>query len=208
MINLFKTTKDHRQYWKTRKIDWKQSYWTPEHPHRNRIVELLGNFDFHSVLEVGCAAGANLQRIHEVFPRADIGGIDWNADAIGTAKGLLPRASILQVGDATDIYLSSKGADILLSDMAFIYLDKRNFRKALKEAKRVARKGVIFCEFHHSRWVMRVFLKYAAGYFAYNFRRELEREGFYDIAMYKLTDEDWPGGEPQKTFAWIITART
>src|SRR3990167_1995895 len=144
---ILKTTKYWHNYWATRHIDWNQAYMTPDHPHRNLIINELKRFRFRSVLEVGCAAGANLYKIKQVFPHSDIGGIDWNAMAMETAKKYLPKASVLQVGEATDIYISNKGADILLTDMCYIYLNKRNFRKALKEAKRIARVGVIFCEF-------------------------------------------------------------
>ena len=181
---------------------------TPEHPHRDVIVEKLKSlYPFRSVLEVGCAAGANLYRVKQAFPKSDIGGIDWNAQAIETAKQYLPKASVLQVGEATDVYIGSKGADIVMSDMCYIYLDKKNFRKALEEVKRIARVGVLFCEFHHKNWFMRKLLRITTGYNSYNFRKELRRAGFSDIQFYKLTERDWPGGNPQKDFGWIIVAK-
>lgn len=207
MKGLFKTTNFYRKYWQKRKIDWVQAYMTPEHSHRALIIQHLRDFKFKSVLEVGCGAGANLLRIKTVFPWVDVGGIDWNVEAIETAKKYLPKSSILQVGEANDIYLSWKGADILLSDMCLIYMDKKNFRKVIQEAKRIARVGVVFCEFHHSNWLMRKALKFGTGYNAYDYKKELEKEGFYDIKMTKITEKDWPGGEPQKSFGWIISAR-
>ena len=206
---ILKSTNWHREYWKARKIDWNQAYMNPDHPHRSIIVDKLREFGvFRSVLEVGCAAGANLYKIKQTFPSSDVGGIDWSADAIEEAKRMLPRAPILQVGEATDIYISDKGTDILLSDMCYIYLDKNNFCKAIKEAKRAARNGVIFCEFHHPSWIVRQLLKWRTGYNAYDYPQELKNAGFYDIELKKLKEQDWPGGEPQKTFGFIISART
>lgn len=204
---ILKSTRYWRNYWKKRQLDWVQSYMTPDHPHRQIIVNKLKGFNFRSVLEVGCGAGANLVKIKQSFPWADVGGVDWNAEAIETAKKYLPLASVLQVGEAADIYISSKGADLILSDMCYIYLDKKNFRKALIEVKRVARMGIILCEFHHSNWVMRKLLKWASGYNAYNYETELKRAGFNDIELYKLTEQDWPGGEPQKSYGYVIMAR-
>ena len=205
---LFKTTNWQRKYWKNRKINWEESYMTPEHPHRQLIIDALKGFGFFkSVLEVGCASGANIYKIKQNFSYVDVGGIDWNADAIETAKKFLPRATVLQVGEAQDIYISSGGADIILSDMCLIYLSKKDFKKALKEFKRVARVGIVLCEFHRKNWLERLGVKILTGYNAYDYGRELKRLGFYDITIRKVTEEEWPKGEPQKTFCNIITAR-
>ena len=206
---IAKTTGYWRRYWKERKIDWNQSYMNPDHPHRQIIIDKLRNFGvFRSILEVGCAAGANLYKIKQNFPGADIGGLDWNADAIEEAKRMLPRASVLQVGEATDIYISNKGADILLSDMCFIYLSPGEFKKAIKEARRVARVGVIFCEFHQEKWIKRLLVKIFTGYNAYNYRKELIKAGFHDIEITPLTTKQWPDTEKEKGLRCIITART
>lgn len=205
---LLKTTNRFRKYWKERKIDWHQAYFTPEHPHRQLFIEKLKDFQFKSLLEVGCAAGANLYRIKKAFPWVDVGGIDWNEDAINEAKKMLVGCSVLQVGEATDIYISDKGADILISDMCFIYLDGKNFKKALKEAKRVARNGVIFCEFHETNFFRRLLIKLSTGYNAYDYRKELLNAGFHDIQIQSLTTKDWPDTEKEKGLRCIITARS
>ena len=204
---IVKSTNYFRRYWKGRAINWKDSYFTPNHPHRQLLIDALRQFSFRSVLEVGCAAGANLYKIKQNFPKVDVGGIDWNVDAIEEAKKMLPKVAVLQVGEATDIYISSKGSDIILTDMCYIYLDKKNFHKAIQEAKRVARVGIVLCEFHHPNWFMRQALKLTTGYNAYDYQKELERAGFYDIQFTKLTEQDWPGGEPQKSYGFVISAR-
>lgn len=208
MKGLLKTTGYFRNYWKNRKIDWHQSYFNVDHPHRDVIVEKLKRFRFKSVLEVGCAAGANLYKIKKAFPWTDIGGIDWNADAIEEAKRMLPGISVLQQGEASDIYISDKGADILMSDMCLIYMDKSNFHKAIREAKRVARNGVLFCEFHEPSWIKRILIKLVKGYNAYDYRKILKKYGFHDIQVYKLTDEEWPGAEAEGRIRCIITAKS
>lgn len=206
-LGMLKNTDFFRRYWKGRVLNWHAGYFTPDHPHRQRIIEVLRRFSFRSVLEVGCGAGANIYKIKQNFPHSDVGGIDWNAAAIEEAKRMLPRVAVLQVGEATDIYISDHGTDVLLSDMCLIYLSKKDFRKAMKEARRVARNGVVFCEFHHPSWFMRQALKWTTGYNSYDYEKELLRAGFYDIEMYKLTEEDWPGGNPQRDYGWIISAR-
>jgi len=198
-----------RKYWKGRTLGWRQSYTDVGHPHRQVIIDKLRGFGiFRSILEVGCGAGANLYKIKQIYPGADVGGIDWSASAIEEAKRILPKATVLQVGEAQDIYISNKGADILLSDMCYIYLGKKNFREAIKEAKRVARIGVIFCEFNETNWFKRLGVKMLTGYNAYDYRKELSEAGFYDIEIQKLTTTDWPGTERERGLRCIITART
>ena len=91
--------------------------------------------------------------------------------------------------------------------MCLIYLTKKNFRKVLEEARRVARVGMVFCEFHHKSWFRRQILRWTSGYNSYDFEKELKKAGFYDIQMYKLTEQDWPGGNPQRDYGWIISAK-
>ena len=197
-----------RKYWKNRTLGWKQAYTEVDHPHRQVLINKLRKVGiFRSVLEVGCAAGANLYKIKQAYPGADIGGLDWSGAAIEEAKKILPRASVLQVGEATDIYISNKGADILLSDMCYIYLDKKNFRKAIREAKRVARIGVIFCEFHSTNWFKRMGVKFLTGYNAYSYKKELEGAGFHDVEVTPLTVDQWPGTEREKGLRCVITAK-
>ncbi len=208
MKGLLKTTNWQRKYWKERKIDWQQAYFTPDHPHRQLIISALKQFGFFkSVLELGCAAGANIYKIKQNFPHVDVGGIDWSADAIETAKKFLPRATVLQVGEAQDIYISSGGADIILTDMCLIYLSGKDFRKALREFKRVARVGLVLCEFHRESWFERLGVKILTGYNSYDYRKELTRAGFHQIEITPLTIQDWPDTEKEKGLRCIITAR-
>ena len=208
MKGLLKNTAWHRKYWKKRVINWHDSYWTPEHPHRDRIIEALQQFHpFRSVLEVGCAAGANLYRVKQAFPQSDVGGMDWSADAIAEAKKIMPKVSVLQVGEATDIYIGSQGTDILLSDMCYIYLSKRDFRKAMKEAKRAVRLGVVFCEFHEKSAIKRFLIRLVTGYNAYDYRAELLKAGFHDVQIKSLTTKDWPDTEKENGLRAVISAR-
>lgn len=79
-------TKKHKMYWKKRDIDWSKAYWTPEHPHRQVIVNILNGYTFNSVLEVGCGVGANLYCLKKALPHLKIAGCDINPQAIEEAK--------------------------------------------------------------------------------------------------------------------------
>ena len=207
MFQFFKNTKYWSDYWRLRKIDWQKSYTsTWQHPHRYIISGILHTFPWISLLEIGCGSGANLINIIKQFPNRQLGGIDINPEAIEQAQKTFTGA-FLKVGSLEDIMISDNATDVVLSDMALMYIDPFKIDKAINEIKRITRKYVIFCELHSSNLYDRIRLRLTSGYNAYNYKKLLTRHGFYDIEMMKVTEEIWPNGQPQKTFGYIIKAK-
>lgn len=209
-MKLFKTTKGHKKYWLNRKIDWQKSYLSQEaldHPHRKLLVNILRGFQWISLIEIGCASGANLVNIVKSIPGKQVGGIDLCPEAIATAKKHFSENTFLHVNSGDDILMSDNGTDIVLSDMTLFYVGSRDIKKYVKEIKRISRSYVLLCELHTESWWERLLLKIGSGYTAHNWKKLLEKEDFYDIASYKLTDKDWPGGEPQKTYGYVFIAK-
>lgn len=206
-MNLFKSTEEHKKYWKDRKINWQTSYLdTWDHPHRKVLSYMLKRIPWFSLMEIGCGSGANLKQIVKTIPGKQLGGIDINKDSVDLAKETFKGGVFFQCS-ADDIMMSDKSTDVLLSDMTLIYVDNWNIRRYLKEIKRVTRKYVVLCEFHHKSWFKRMHLKLTSGYNAYNWEKLLTSEDFYDIISYKLSEEEWPGGNPQKTFGQVLIAK-
>lgn len=206
-MKLFQTTKKWVKYWSERKINWRDHYVsTYNHPHRHIISSILSQFNWGSLMEIGVGAGANLINIVKKIPGKQLGGIDVSADAIKTAEECF-TGGYFKVGGVEDIPMSDNATDVILSDMCLIYLDPRTIDKAMSEIKRVARNYIVFCEFHHNSWFKRLKLRLTSGYFAYNYKTLLEKHGFYDIIIRKLPPESWENHDPQKTYAYIITAR-
>ena len=198
--------KNHKKYWKNRKIDWNQAYFNLDHPHRDLIIRALRGMKFATVYEIGCGAGANLYKIQQTFG-VRVGGIDINPDAIEEAKKHLRIDSIMEASDIDSIFMNDKSVDVLLSDMTLIYIGPLKMRKVMKEIVRITRRHILLVEFHSTSFWKRLRLYFKTGYFSYNYRKLLEKYGFYDVEAYKLKEEDWPGGEPQKTFGYIIKAK-
>jgi ubiquinone/menaquinone biosynthesis C-methylase UbiE len=206
-MKLFKSTRSWSTWWKHRKIDWKKDYLsTWNHPHRSVVVGALRLFKWLSLMEIGCGGGANLVKIIKEFPGRQIGGIDISPSAIALCQEAI-HGGVFKVGSGDDVMLSDKSTDVILSDMMLIYVGPLKIRKYLLEMKRLARNYVVLCEFHSTSIRQRLLLKLTSGYNAYDYRTLLTKMGFYDILEYKLKEEDWPGGNPQKTFAYIIIAR-
>ena len=213
MLKFLRTTQYHKKYWAERKINWATSYTsTHNHPHRFLISKVLGTFKWLSLIEIGCGSGANLINIIKSFPGRQVGGVDVNRDAIEEAKKYL-NGAYLKVNSGDDVMMSDDSTDVVLSDMCLIYVGPRKIRNYLKEMKRIGRHHIVLCEFHSDSWWNRMALRFNSGYYAYNYDKLLKKLGFYDIIKLKLRPEDWPeedgtpGGEPQKTFCYIIKAR-
>lgn len=206
-MQLFKTTKNHSSYWFNRKIDWNESYLkTWDHPHRFLISSILKGLNFLSLIEIGCGAGANLKNILQTIPGKQVGGIDINPDAIDLCNKTF-KGAMFKVGSADDIMMSDDSTDVVLSDMCLIYVSPKDIGKYLKEIKRITRKYIVLCEFHSNSWWNRLALKINSGYNAYNWQKLLPKYGFYDIFIKKIPEEAWPGGNPQKTFGYIVVAK-
>ena len=205
---MFKTTKQHKKYWESRKIDWNKAYfstWT--HPHRILIINYLRSIRFGSLYEIGCAAAANLFVINQAFPRVRVGGCDVNNDALREGIKHLPRNAFLQEGHAEDLFMSDKSTDVVLTDMMCIYLSPRSMNRFIKEAKRITRSHVIFVEFNSESLWERLRIWWETGYYVHNFRKLLAQNGFYDVIICPMKEQDWPGGGLQPKVGAIITAK-
>jgi ubiquinone/menaquinone biosynthesis C-methylase UbiE len=200
-----RTTRGHKRFWRKRD-DWERAYFTPEHPHRDLIIAALEGMRFGSVLEIGCGAGANLWRIKQRFPRAEIGGIDLNEKALEVAREKLGPLAHLDVGSAEKIFMSDKSADVVITDACLLYLGGRHFRKALKEIRRVARNNVVFCEWHSSRFKDKLAAWIRFGNFVHDYKGAMEDAGFYDIQPYNIPEKYW--GNIWTDVGKIITAKT
>lgn len=201
-----KTTEKHKKFWRERKIDWEKDYLsTWNHPHRGLITYVLKNLRWISLWEVGCGPGANLVRITKEIAGKQLGGSDVNADAIAVANKTF-NGGKFHVESVEDLLLSDNAVDVVLSDACLIYIGPTKIQKVLKELKRIGRNNLVLCEFHSNSWWQRLLFRWKTGYNAYNYRTELEKAGFYDIQMIKITKEYWEG-YPWETFGHIIVCK-
>jgi len=193
-------------YWKNRELDWEDAYWNPEHPHRKMLVEVLKDYPFQSVLEIGCGAGVNLWNIKEAFPDVSLAGCDINSDAIEFAKTKLPDAD-LKVGNAEALPFHGGKYDLILTDAMLIYIHPNRIRRVLREIRRVGSRGGIVCfiEFHSKSLAKRLGLRLTSRYFAYDYQKILKAQYFKGIRIFKLGKDKWPG-QPWESFGSLILA--
>lgn len=213
MTRLFKlrrrSTKEWASWWQHRSINWKDHYLvTWNHPHRIIILKILSQLGWKSLYEVGCGPGPNLVLIVKNLEDKQVGGCDINPDAIALARETF-HGGVFMVGPAMDIMASDNFADVVLTDMCLIYLDHKNIGKALKEIKRISTRYVLFFEFHTEHWYDRIKLLWTSGLHAYDYKKLLEKHGFYDIVLKKMPPEAWPeGAGAQRSYGHFILAKT
>lgn len=201
---LFSSTKKQTNYWATRKVDWEKQYFdTWDHPHRKMIAGALSTFPWASIFEVGCAGGANFKALEQYYPDRQMGGVDVNLEGLQFIQQKYPKA-LLRVGSALNLPMSDKSVDVILTDMCLIYVSPKDIDQAITEIKRVARNYVVFCEFQSSSWWERLKYRLNSGYFVYDYRKLLEKHGFYDIELYNISHA-WPGGKGEP-FRYIVKA--
>ena len=192
------------KYWKERCINWETHYWSPQHPHRDLIINALKGVRVKSVLEIGCGAGANLYRIKQAFPDTEISGCDINEDAIKTAKEKLPGAD-LKVGSIYELPFNGEFYDLVLTDAMLIYVGPDKIKRALREIRRVGYDKMMFVEFHSNSLIKRLGLKLTSRYYTYDYEKLLIENYFKHITINKIPREIWKG-EPWTTFGYLITA--
>lgn len=212
---MLKSTKQHKDYWKDRKINWSQSYlygidpvsnkpmWN--HPHRDMIVQALKSFNWFSLWEAGCGPGPNLMKIISVFKDKQVGGSDVSEDAIELARKTFV-GGLFHVESVEDMLLSDNSVDVMLTDATLLYIGPRKIDKAIHELVRSARSHLVLCELHSNNWWKRLLYRFKTGYNVYNYRKLLSKHGCYDIRAFKIPKEVWPG-EPWQKFGHIIIAK-
>ena len=177
------TTSQNSNYWAKRK-GWAEYQDTADHPHRHFISHILKKLNWLSLMEIGCGSGPNLINIARSISNKQLGGVDINPEAIELCQKTF-KGGHFKVGDARDMLMTDKSTDIILSDSLLMYIGPRRITRYLKESARVCRNNVVLYEFHSTSFLKRTWLRIFSGRHAYNYKRRLEKLGFYDIITIK-----------------------
>ena len=188
---LKKYFQDDKKYWRDRVADWEQAYGsTINHLHRDSLMKVLKEIEFDSVMEIGCNAAPNLQRIKKEFKGVKLAGCDINEQSIVSARKVLPEA-ILATNEASKLPFGDKSYDLIICDAILIYINPREIRKVRDEMLRVARKAIVMVEWQADR-EDKIF-----GHWRRDYRKLFEG---HKVHLNKITN--W--GEGWNRFGYII----
>lgn len=134
---------------------WAEDYLNSiQHPHRNQIIESVAAFsDVESILEIGCASGANLVRLRQALPDAYLFGVDINRQGIKVAREYFGARNdgkiVLDLARADRLEgFGDRSVDIVMTDAVLMFITPDKIGMVVDEMARVARKGIILNEYN------------------------------------------------------------
>ena len=163
-------------YWKFRHIfdkKWPESYFSPESLTTRELMidEISRHLPLNSVLEVGCASGPNLYMLAKKYPKIKFYGVDISKKAIEAGKNIFKKEKInnifLEVSSVERLQnFENKSIDLIFSNALLIYIGPDKIKSVIEEISRVARKKIIFFEWHDDKIVNSVY----RDHWIYNYR--------------------------------------
>lgn len=101
-----------------------------------KLIEFFRNKTVKNILDVGTGTGDFIAILKEVFPAANIAGVDPNSDSLKEAKKLYPTVSFHKM-TAEKLEFANNTFDVVSISMALHHLP--DVQKGLQEIKRVVK---------------------------------------------------------------------
>lgn len=188
-----------QRYWATRTSDGADNRPADYVAKDLAIVDLMHEFwgpevsPGSSVLELGCNAGANLERLRQLG-YTDLAGIEVNPNAIEALREAFPQLAqeaSLTVGKLEDVLptLEDSSVDVVYTMAVLLHLHPAS-DEVFDHMARVARGHVCVIEAEETT------LNYI---FARNYRRVFERRGWREVRSLPITAERYPALAPTYT---------
>ena len=178
------------------------------HPHRRFLINrILSYLPISSVLEVGCDSGVNLYLLASANPSIKLWGIDINKKVIEEGKDIIKEMGInnvfLSCGRADSLEsFGDKSIDVVFTDAVLMYIGPNKIYSVIGEMIRVARKAVVFNEWHISSDEKESLYYY--GHWVYNFYSLISKHVSPDkIQITRIPKEVW-GDRGWETFGSLI----
>jgi len=142
---------EERHYRRRSREDVRQWFSNVESPHRPWLASRILQSHPHSILEVGCGFGPNLEILHRTDPTLALTGVDIAPASIAEGRERLGSLGIqgidLVEGSADELRAFADGAfDVVFTDAALLYVGPDKIGQVLRELARVARGHLLLLE--------------------------------------------------------------
>ena len=114
---------------------------------RQDLIEQANIDASHKILDLGCGTGTLAVQLKQLYPAAQVVGLDPDPKALRRAKAKSQRAGVtvaLDQGFADELPYETGSFDRVFSSFMFHHLEQREREKALKEILRVLGAGGSF----------------------------------------------------------------
>ena len=135
--------------------EWVKGEWdSREHGHRRLLVETIARYEgISGILEVGANCGPNLYLLSKRLPKAELVGVDINQFVVDKGNEFFAKEGITNVKllcqKADDLgNFKDKSFDVVFTDAVLIYIGPDKIAKVMKDMVRLARKAIVFVEYH------------------------------------------------------------
>ena len=142
----------------------------------DKVIELIEkyNVDNDSILEIGCSAGYRLNALKELYPKANVFGIEPSGKAIEYGKTNYKNIEFLQ-GTADDLsQFKNESLDVVIVGFVFYVIDRNILFKVISEIDRVLKNGgiIIIIDFFSETSLKNVY-QHIDEFEAYSYKAEL-----------------------------------
>ncbi|NNK90375.1 MAG: class I SAM-dependent methyltransferase [Saprospiraceae bacterium] len=107
------------------------------------ILPLLISQDKPQILDIGCGPGNLTHAISELFPEADITGIDLSSEMLKIAKSRIPKAKFRQM-NSNSISRIASVYDLVVAGFLLPYLNQNELKKLIHDLSIILEPGGIF----------------------------------------------------------------
>lgn len=140
MLELWRTKHTSKENWTEDYFDsWKR-------PYRNEFIKRLKNYQFETLMDLGCNSAPNLKALIEAGITGEFSGIDINEQAIAYGKKMLPDVN-LEVRSLYDTDTTKK-FDVVISSAVLQHIPPNEIHEVLDSIFKIAKKRIIILDLH------------------------------------------------------------
>lgn len=149
-----------------------------------KLVHVLRNISFTSVLDAGCGFGRVIELILDNFDVENIAGIDLSPQQIENARKYVKSSRVqLSTGTIYDLGMPDNSYDLVIAASVLMHIPFNKIEKAIAELVRVSKRHIVNLD-----WYERDKLgEEAGGYcFAHNYPALYKKAGVNKIEIFPL----------------------
>ena len=163
------------------------------------VPNLLKKYNIYpeKVVEIGCSAGYRLNGLKELYPNAEVYGIDPSNSAITYGKELYPHVHFDR-GTADQLPYPNKQFDLVIVGFVFYVVDRELLLASISEIDRVlSDKGFLIIVDFFSERALKNEYAHISDFKAYSFKQKYESI-FTESHLYQLMDKSTIKHQTQK----------